>query len=76
MTMLNAARVWISKPDMTAYNYQIPTKRQTGVLQLDFPNVHLVNVVLHGAMPTTIFNATQGCNIGRMLQSFETMSQE
>ena len=27
---------------MTAYNYQIPTKKQTGVLQLDFPNVHLV----------------------------------
>ena len=44
MTMLNAARVWISKTQtcMTAYNYQIPTKKQTGVLQLDFPNVHLV----------------------------------
>ena len=71
-----AGLMWVIKPATSLYSTPVLAmlrdKLRVFLLPLFFP---YLKVMLHGTIRHDDFSATQRCNVGTVLQPFETMSQ-
>ena len=67
--------MWVIKPATSLYSTPVLAMLQDKLRVFLLPVFPCLKVMLHGTIRNDDFSATQRCNVGTVLQPFETMSQ-
>ena len=67
--------MWVIKPATSLYSTPVLAMLQDKLRVFLLPVFPYLKVMLHGTIRKHDFSATQRCNVGTVLQPFETMSQ-
>ena len=67
--------MWVIKPATSLYSTPFQAMLQDNLRVFLLPVFPYLKVMLHGSIRNDDFSTTPGCNVGTVLQPFETMSQ-
>ena len=67
--------MWVIKPATSLYSTPVLPMSEDKLRAFLLPVFAYLKAMLHGTICNDDFSATQRCNVGTVLQPFETMSQ-